>query len=87
MNKGILIALAAAGAFLVGLRISTAIIEGREAVLRVAEDYDIPAKDGLIGMFKRKEVEFLEYTDILHGYTVPIDQISFIIAAEVEKGL
>ena len=30
MNKGILIALAAAGAFLVGLRISTAIMEGRE---------------------------------------------------------
>ena len=56
-------------------------------VLRVSEDYDIPAKDSLIGMFKRKEVEFLEYTDILHGYTVPIDQISFIIAAEVEKGL
>ena len=56
-------------------------------VISIAEDYDIPAKDGLIGMFKRKEVEFLEYTDILHGYTVPIDQISFIIAAEVEKGL
>ena len=30
LNKGIVIALAAAGAFLVGLRISTAIIEGRE---------------------------------------------------------
>ena len=30
LNKGIVIALAAAGAFLVGLRISTAIIEGSE---------------------------------------------------------
>lgn len=56
-------------------------------VLSVAEDYDIPAKDGLIGVFKRKETEFLEYTDILRGYTIPFDQISFIVAASVKKGM
>lgn len=56
-------------------------------VLNYAEDYDIPAEKGLIGQFKRGKKRFLEYGDILHGYTIPFDQISFIVATEVIKDM
>ncbi len=56
-------------------------------VLNYAEDYDIPAEKGLIGQFKRGKKRFLEYGDLLHGYTIPFDQISFIVATEVVKDM
>ncbi|MBP3897843.1 MAG: hypothetical protein J6D57_08480 [Mogibacterium sp.] len=56
-------------------------------VLNYAEDYDIPAEKGLIGQFKRGKKRFLEYGDLLHGYTIPFDQISFIVATEVIKDM
>ena len=52
-------------------------------VISYAEDYDIPAEKGIIGQFKRGKKRFLEYGDLLHGYTIPFDQISFIVATEV----
>ena len=42
---------------------------------------------GLIGQFKRGKKRFLEYGDLLHGYTIPFDQISFIVATEVIKDM
>ena len=56
-------------------------------VLNYAEDYVIPAEKGLIGQFKRGKKRFLEYGDLLHGYTIPFDQISFIVATEVIKDM
>ena len=56
-------------------------------VLNYAEDYDIPAEKGLIGQFERGKKRFLEYGDLLHGYTIPFDQISFIVATEVIKDM
>lgn len=56
-------------------------------VLNYAEDYDIPTEKGLIGQFKRGKKRFLEYGDLLHGYTIPFDQISFIVATEVIKDM
>lgn len=54
-------------------------------VLSYAEDYDIPASKGIVGDFKRGTKKFLEYGDMLHGYTIPFDQISFIVATDVQK--
>ena len=56
-------------------------------VLSYAEDYDIPAGKGIIGDFKRGTRKFLEYGDLFHGYTIPFDQISFIVATNVKQGL
>ena len=54
-------------------------------VLSYAEDYDIPADKGIVGDFKRGKKGFLEYDDLFHGYTIPLDQISFIVATDVQK--
>ena len=56
-------------------------------VLSYAEEYDIPAEKGIVGEFKRGKKRFLEYEDLFHGYTIPLDQISFIVATEVQKGI
>ena len=56
-------------------------------VLSYAEDYDIPAGKGIIGDFKRGTRKFLEYGDLFHGYTIPFDQISFIVATDVKQGI
>ena len=56
-------------------------------VLSYAEDYDIPAGKGIIGDFKRGTKKFLEYGDLFHGYTIPFDQISFIVATDVKQGI
>lgn len=56
-------------------------------VISYAEDYEIPAEKGIIGQFKRGKKRFLEYGDLLHGYTIPFDQISFIVATEVVKDM
>ena len=56
-------------------------------VLSYAEDYDIPAGKGIIGDFKRGTKKFLEYGDLFHGYTIPFDQISFIVATDVKQGM
>ena len=56
-------------------------------VLSYAEDYDIPAGKGIIGDFKRGTKKFLEYGDLFHGYTIPFDQIAFIVATEVKQGI
>jgi hypothetical protein len=54
-------------------------------IISIGEDYDIPVEKGLIGDFKRGKKKFLEFSDILCGYTIPFDQISFIAATEVKK--
>jgi hypothetical protein len=54
-------------------------------VLSYAEEYDIPAEKGIVGEFKRGKKRFLEYEDLFHGYTIPLDQISFIVATDVQK--
>ena len=54
-------------------------------VLSYAEEYDIPAEKGIVGEFKRGKKRFLEYEDLFHGYTIPFDQISFIVMTDVEK--
>ena len=56
-------------------------------VLSYAEDYDIPAGKCIIGDFKRGTKKFLEYGDLFHGYTIPFDQISFIVATDVKQGI
>ena len=56
-------------------------------VLSYAEDYEIPAGKGIIGDFKRGTKKFLEYGDLFHGYTIPFDQISFIVATDVKQGI
>ena len=56
-------------------------------VLSYAEDFDIPAGKGIIGDFKRGTRKFLEYGDLFHGYTIPFDQISFIVATAVKQGI
>ena len=56
-------------------------------VLSYAEEYDIPAEKGIVGEFKRGKKRFLEYEDLVHGYTIPVDQISFIVAADVRQGI
>lgn len=54
-------------------------------VLSYAEDYDIPAEKGIVGDFKRGKKRFLEYENLFQVYTIPFDQISFIVATEVHK--
>ena len=56
-------------------------------ILSYAEEYGIPAEKGIVGEFKRGKKRFLEYEDLFHGYTIPLDQISFIVATEVQKGI
>lgn len=56
-------------------------------VLSYAEDYDIPAEKGIIGQFKQGKKKFLEYGDLFQSYIIPFDQISFIVATEVRKGI
>ena len=56
-------------------------------VLSYAEEYDIPAEKGIVGEFKRGKKRFLEYEDLFHGYTIPFDQISFIVASDVRQGI
>ena len=54
-------------------------------ILRIIEDYDLPYEDGVIGDLKRGEKQFVEFSDILGSYTVPFDQISFIVMTDVIK--
>ena len=54
-------------------------------ILPFSEDYDLPVEDGIIGDFKKGKKKFLEYGDLFRGYTIPFDQISFIVMTEVEK--
>lgn len=56
-------------------------------VLSYAEDCDISEGKGIIGDFKRGTKKFLEYGDLFHGYTIPFDQISFIVATDVKQGI
>ena len=54
-------------------------------ILDFFEDYDIPVMDGIVGDFKRGKKKFLEYGDLFIGYTIPFDQISFIVMCDVQK--
>ena len=56
-------------------------------VLSFAEDYDIPVEEGIIGDFKKGKKKFLEYGDLFRGYTIPFDQISFIVMTDVMKDM
>lgn len=51
----------------------------------VYEDYDIPASKGIIGQFKRGQKKYLEIGDLLCGYIIPYDQVSFIAITDVRK--
>lgn len=55
-------------------------------VLSYAEDYDLPVEKGIVEDFKKGNKKFLEYGDLLHGYTIPFDQISFIVETDVKQG-
>ena len=52
----------------------------------VYEDYEIPAEKGIIGQFKRGQKKYLEIGDLLCGYIIPYDQISFIAITDVRQG-
>ena len=54
-------------------------------VLSFMEDYDLPVEKGIIGDFKRGTKKFLEYGDLFRGYTIPFEQISFIVMTDVYK--
>ena len=54
-------------------------------VVTFAEDYDIPVEEGIIGDFKKREKQFLEFGDLSRSYTIPFDQISFIVMTDVMK--
>ena len=54
-------------------------------ILRIFEDYDLPVEDGVLGEFKDGGKQFVEFSDILGSYTVPFDQISFIVMTDVIK--
>ena len=54
-------------------------------VLSFSEDYDLPVEEGIIGDFKNGKKKYLEYGDLFRGYTIPFDQISFIVTTDVEK--
>lgn len=56
-------------------------------ILDYLEDYELPDEDGLIGDFKKGKKKFLEYGNLFCDYTIPFDQISFIVANGVEKVL
>jgi hypothetical protein len=51
----------------------------------VYEDYDIPASKGIIGQFKRGQKKYLEIGDLLCGYIIQYDQVSFIAITDVRK--
>ena len=54
-------------------------------VLAFAEDYDIPVEEGIIGDFMEGRKKFLEYGNLFRSYTVPFDQISYIVMTKAEK--
>ena len=54
-------------------------------VLNYAEDYEIPAESSIVEVFKRGKKKYFEYGDLFRDYTIPFDQISFIVATEVQK--
>ena len=54
-------------------------------VLEFAEDYDIPAEEGIIGDFMEGRHKFLECGDLFYGYIVPFDQISYIVMTKVRR--
>ena len=54
-------------------------------ILPFAEDYKLPVEEGIIGDFKKGKKKFLEYGDLFRGYTVPFEQISFIVMTDVRK--
>lgn len=56
-------------------------------VVSFAEDYDIPVEEGIIGDFKKGKKRFLEYGDLFRSYTIPFDQISFIVMTDVMKNM
>lgn len=49
------------------------------------EDYNIPLEEGIIGEFKKGKEKFLEVNDLLCGFVIPYDQVSFIVILEVKK--
>lgn len=49
------------------------------------EDYNIPLEEGIIGEFKKGKEKFLEVNDLLCGFVIPYDQVSFIAILEVKK--
>ena len=51
----------------------------------VYEDYNIPLEEGIIGEFKKGKEKFLEVNDLLCGFVIPYDQVSFIAILEVKK--
>ena len=53
--------------------------------INVYEDYDIPYEDGIIGDFKKGKKKFLEVNDLLCGFVIPFEQISFIAILDVQK--
>ena len=55
-------------------------------VVHVYEDYDIPVEDGIVGDFKKKKKKHIEWGDLLVGYVIPLDQISFIAITDVRQG-
>ena len=56
-------------------------------VLEYAEDYDLPVEKGIIGDFKKGKKQFLEYGNLFCSYTIPFDQISFIVMTDVVKNM
>ena len=54
-------------------------------VLDFAEDYDIPIEEGIIGDFKEGRKKFLEYGYLIRSFTIPFDQISYIVTTDVER--
>ena len=54
-------------------------------IVTAYEDYDLPISKGIIGQFKRGQKRFLEIDDLALVYTIPYEQISYIVAAGVKK--
>ncbi len=54
-------------------------------VIEYYEDYDLPAEKGLLGDFKNGKKKFLVFGDMIVDYTIPFDQISYIVMYGVQK--
>ena len=54
-------------------------------VIEYFEDYDLPAEKGLLGDFKNGKKKFLQFGDMIVDYTIPFDQISYIVMFGVQK--